>query len=134
MSDLTNKKIALLKGGPGSERKVSLKTAESVAEALRSKGAEVVEVDVTGPDFEVPADTYIAMNLIHGTFGEDGQLQAILEERGIRYTGAGVESSRIGFDKLLSKERFIAAGAPTPGFPDLFVGRQPAAGIGFPWL
>jgi len=114
MLDLTNKKIALLKGGPGSEREVSLKTAESVAVALLSKGADVAEIDVTGPDFVVPADAFIAMNLIHGTFGEDGQIQAILEQRGIRYTGAGVESSRIAFDKTLSKRRFLDAGAPTP--------------------
>lgn len=114
MIDLQNKTIAVLKGGPGSERAVSLKTAESVCEALRSLGANVVEVDVTGPDFEVPADTLIAMNLIHGTFGEDGQLQALLEARGIPYTGAGVEVSRIAFDKLQTKQRFIAAGAPTP--------------------
>lgn len=132
MPDLTNKKIALLKGGPGSERPVSLKTAESVAEALRSKGAEVVEIDVTGPDFDVPADTYIAMNLIHGTFGEDGQLQALLEQRGIRYTGAGAESSRVAFDKRLSKERFLAAGAPTPRSQNYPLdGSQPLA-IGFP--
>lgn len=114
MLDITNKKIAVLKGGPGSERKVSLKTAESVCEALRSKGANVVEINVTGPDFEAPADVFIAMNLLHGTFGEDGQIQAILERKGIRYTGAGVESSRIAFDKFLSKERFLAAGVPTP--------------------
>jgi D-alanine-D-alanine ligase len=114
MLDLKDKKIALLKGGPGSERKVSLKTAESVAEALKSLGADVVEIDVEGPDFEVPADTFVAMNLIHGTFGEDGQLQALLDARGIPYTGAGAESSRVAFDKFLSKERFIAAGVPTP--------------------
>lgn len=114
MLDITGKKIAVLKGGPGSERAVSIKTAESVAEALRSKGADLVEIDVSGPDFEVPDDVFIAMNLIHGTFGEDGQIQALLEQRGIRYTGAGVESSRIAFDKALSKERFIQAGVPTP--------------------
>lgn len=114
MLDLSNKKIAVLMGGPGSERKVSLKTAESVAEALRSVGADVIEIDVAGPDFEVPDDAFIAMNLIHGTFGEDGQIQAILEKRGIRYTGAGVEESRIAFDKFLSKDKFIAAGVPTP--------------------
>ncbi len=114
MLDLTGKKIALLKGGPGNERHVSIKTAESVAEALCSLGAEVVEVDVTGPDFVVPEGTFIAMNLIHGTFGEDGQIQAILEKRGIRYTGAGVETSRVAFDKALSKDKFIAAGVPTP--------------------
>ncbi|MCP5557465.1 MAG: D-alanine--D-alanine ligase [Verrucomicrobiaceae bacterium] len=118
MLDIAGKKIAVLKGGPGSERPVSLKTAESVAEALRSKGAEVIEIDVTGPDFEVPADVLIAMNLIHGTFGEDGQLQSLLEERGIPYTGAGAEVSRIAFDKALSKEKFIAAEVPTPRSQD----------------
>lgn len=114
MLDITGKKIAVLFGGPGSEREVSVKTAESVVAALKSKGAEVIEVDVTGPDFVVPEGVLIAMNLIHGTFGEDGQLQAILEERGIPYTGAGVQSSRIAFDKGQSKEKFLAAGAPTP--------------------
>jgi len=132
MLDLTGKIIALLKGGPGSERAVSLKTAESVAEALRSIGAQVIEVDVSGPDFEVPADTFIAMNLIHGTFGEDGQIQAILEKRGIRYTGAGVESSRICFDKALSKQRFIAADVPTPRSQDYVLDGPEPLGIGLP--
>lgn len=114
MTDLSGKTIAVLKGGPGSERAVSLKTAESVVEALLTLGAHVVEVDVTGSEFEVPADTLIAFNTIHGTFGEDGQLQAICEARGLRYTGAGVETSRIAFDKALTKEKFIAEGVPTP--------------------
>jgi D-alanine-D-alanine ligase len=114
MTDLSGKTIAVLKGGPGSERAVSLKTAESVVEALLTLGAHVVEVDVTGPEFDVPANTLIAFNTIHGTFGEDGQLQAICEARGLRYTGAGVETSRIAFDKALTKEKFIAAGVPTP--------------------
>lgn len=132
MLDLTGKTIALLKGGPGNERAVSLKTAESVAEALRSIGAKVVEVDVTSPDFEVPAGTFIAMNLIHGTFGEDGQIQAILEKRGIRYTGAGVESSRICFDKALSKQRFIVADVPTPSSQDYLLDGPEPLGIGLP--
>ena len=132
MIDLTDKTIAVLKGGPGSERAVSLKTAESVAEALRSIGAKVVEVDVAGADFSVPADTFIAMNLIHGTFGEDGQLQALLEQRGIRYTGAGVQSSRIAFDKGLSKDKFIAAGVPTPRSQLYPVDGSEKLAIGFP--
>ena len=114
MNLVAGKKVAVLMGGPGSERKGSEKTAEGVAEALRSLGADVLLVDVTGPDFEVPADVFIAVNMVHGTFGEDGQIQAILEQRGIRYTGAGVEKSRIAFDKNLSKDRFIAAGVSTP--------------------
>jgi D-alanine-D-alanine ligase len=112
--NLKNRKIAVLKGGPGSERPVSLKSAESVIEALRSLGAEVCDVDVTDTSFLVPQDVLIAVNMIHGTFGEDGDLQQILEKQGIPYTGAGVESSRTAFDKILSKEKFIAAGVPTP--------------------
>jgi D-alanine-D-alanine ligase len=114
MIDISGKTIAVLKGGPGSEREVSLKTAESVVEALSALGAQVVEVDVASEDFEVPAETLIAFNTIHGTFGEDGQLQALCEARGLRYTGAGVETSRIAFDKALTKQKFVAAGVPTP--------------------
>ena len=64
MLDLKDKKIALLKGGPGSERKVSLKTAESVAEALKTLGAQVIEIDVDGPDFEVPSDVFVVRSCI----------------------------------------------------------------------
>ncbi|TLD68409.1 D-alanine--D-alanine ligase [Phragmitibacter flavus] len=112
--NLKNHTIAVLKGGPGSERAVSLKSAESVSEALQSLGAEVVEVDVTSTDVVVPEGVLVAVNMIHGTFGEDGQLQEALEKQGVAYTGAGVESSRVAFDKLLSKEKFLAAGVPTP--------------------
>lgn len=111
---LANHKIAVLKGGPGSERAVSLKSAESVVEALKSLGAEVVEIDVTSTDFTVPGDVVVAVNMIHGTFGEDGQLQTLLEKQGVAYTGAGVETSRVAFDKNLSKDKFVAGGVPTP--------------------
>ena len=111
---LKNQKIAVLKGGPGSERAVSLKSAESVIEALILLGAVVCVVDVAAADFVVPGDAIVAVNMIHGTFGEDGQLQKILEERGIPYTGAGLASSKVAFDKILSKEKFIAAGVATP--------------------
>lgn len=111
---LKGRHIAVLMGGPGSERDVSLKSAESVVAALRALGAQVWEVDVRGPDFEVPAEAEIAFNVIHGTFGEDGQLQQVLEERGVRYTGARAESSRRAFDKIESKRAFEAAGVRTP--------------------
>ena len=108
------KHIAVLKGGPGSERDVSLATAAGVTKALRSLGAEVTDVDVRGADFEIPADAELAFLTIHGTFGEDGQIQQLLEDRGVLYTGEGVEVSRVAFDKILSKEKFDAAGVTTP--------------------
>jgi D-alanine-D-alanine ligase len=116
MIDLRNKSIAVLMGGPGSERKVSLASGAGVASALRELGANVVEVDVNGPDFVVPPGTDVAFNVIHGTFGEDGQLQRILEERGIAYTGEGVATSELAIDKIASKRRFDERGVPTAPF------------------
>lgn len=132
MTSIVGQKIAVLKGGPGSERRVSLKTAEGVAEALRSLGAEVVEVDVLGPDFHLPEGVAVAMNMIHGTFGEDGQIQALLEARGVRYTGEGVETSRIAFDKALSKERFLYHGVPTPRSQNLKLDGSEALALALP--
>ncbi len=106
--------IVVLEGGPGHEREVSLKSAEGVAQALREAGARVTPVDVRGPDFALPAEIDVAFNVIHGTFGEDGQLQRILEERGVPYTGAREASSRRAFDKVLSKKAFIENSVPTP--------------------
>jgi D-alanine-D-alanine ligase len=106
--------IAVLMGGPGSEREVSLASGKAVLKALQSTGCNAIGVDVKGAGFELPEGTGLAYNVIHGTFGEDGQLQSVLESRGIPYTGAGVTSSRTAFDKNLAKEKFIAAGVPTP--------------------
>ena len=126
MTSLEGSNIAVLKGGPGSERDVSLATAAGVSKALQSLGAEVTDVDVRGADFEVPPDTEIAFLTIHGTFGEDGRIQQILEDRGVSYTGDGVEASRCAFDKILSKERFDAHGVPTPQWEVLRAGERPS--------
>jgi len=107
-------KIAVLMGGPGSEREVSLASGKAVLGALREAGLEAVEVDLDEAALALPEGVGLAFNVIHGTFGEDGALQALLEEAGIPYTGAGVESSRVAFDKLLAKARFVAAGVPSP--------------------
>jgi D-alanine-D-alanine ligase len=131
MSELQNKQIAVLMGGPGAERAVSLNSGAAVARALRSLGANVVEVDVTGPDFEIPAGTDLAFNIIHGTFGEDGQLQAILDARGIPYTGEGEAGSRLAFDKIASKTRFVAAGVPTAKWEIVRKGSAPSLPLPF---
>ncbi|MEM0897237.1 MAG: ATP-grasp domain-containing protein, partial [Verrucomicrobiota bacterium] len=113
---IQGKHIAVLKGGPGSEREVSLASAASVVEALREREAVVSEIDVRGPEFEMGDEVDLAFNVIHGTFGEDGQLQKELNARGIPYTGAGARSSETAFDKVLSKKRFIEHAVPTPFF------------------
>jgi D-alanine-D-alanine ligase len=106
--------IAVLMGGPGSERQVSLASGNAVVTALRGLGFEVVPVDVDSTRVGIPAGVELAFNVIHGTFGEDGQVQQILEDLGMPYTGAGVRSSRVAFDKNLAKAAFVAAGVPTP--------------------
>ncbi|MGV3530824.1 MAG: D-alanine--D-alanine ligase [Chthoniobacteraceae bacterium] len=129
MIDLRNKRIAVLMGGPGSERKVSHASGAGVARALREHGADVAEVDVTGPDFTIPPGIEIAFNVIHGTFGEDGQVQRILEERGVSYTGEGVAESELAIDKIAAKQRFVERGVPTPGFEVLRKGDRPSLSI-----
>ncbi|HEU0274099.1 MAG TPA: D-alanine--D-alanine ligase [Candidatus Udaeobacter sp.] len=123
------KKIAVLMGGPGSERDVSLATGHGVSKALRSLGADVVDVDVRNDDFALPKDVDLAFITIHGTFGEDGQLQKILEDRGVAYTGDGVEASRTAFDKILSKERFRAHNITTPEWEVIEAGQRPTISI-----
>jgi D-alanine-D-alanine ligase len=130
-STLPVKKIAVLMGGPGSEREVSFATGKGVVNALRSLGAEVTEVDVKGPDFELPSDIELAFLAIHGTFGEDGQVQRILERRGIAYTGDGVAPSELAFDKIRSKEAFRDHGVTTPYWQIVTVGQRPTIPIPF---
>ena len=125
MIDLHGKKIAVLMGGPGNEREVSLASGAGVAKALRGLGADVTEVDVAGPDFVLPAGTEVAFNVIHGTFGEDGQVQRIMEARGVRYTGEGVAGSELAIDKIATKQRFLERGVPTAAFEILHDGALP---------
>jgi D-alanine-D-alanine ligase len=123
------KKIAVLMGGPGSERDVSLATGRGVSKALRSLGAEVVDIDVRDEDFALPKDVDLAFITIHGTFGEDGQLQKILEERGVPYTGDGVEASLAAFDKILSKEKFREHNVVTPEWEVVEVSQRPTISV-----
>jgi D-alanine-D-alanine ligase len=111
---LSEIKIAVLMGGPGSERQVSLASGKAVLNALLSLGLDAVPVDVSGTDIQLPEGTGLCFNVIHGTFGEDGQLQEILDAKGIPYTGARASSSRRAFDKCLAKQTFLAADVPTP--------------------
>lgn len=118
--------LAVVMGGPGSEREVSLRSGRAVARALRQAGHRVTEVEIEGSEVELPGDTGLCVLMIHGTFGEDGQIQGILDRRGIPYTGEGAEASRTAFDKLASKKLFDAAGVPTPRWEVLAPGQRPA--------
>ena len=115
-------KVCVLQGGIGREREVSLQSGRCVAEALRATGLDVVTSDIHPGDLTALDDDSIDVFFIalHGEFGEDGQLQEILEGRGLAYTGSGPEASRLAFDKTASKRLFAQASVPTA--PDVAFG------------
>ncbi len=111
-------RIGVLMGGRSLERDVSLRSGRRVSRALAELGHEVLDLDVDVnlvPTLksERPDLVYIAL---HGKFGEDGTVQELLEILDVPYTGPGVFSSTIGFNKALSKEIFRREGIPTPPF------------------
>ena len=109
-------KIVVMLGGPSAEREVSLRSGAGVAQALRSLGHTVVELDPQTPAWVLPPETDAVFLALHGTYGEDGTVQAQLEKLGVPYTGCDAEASRIAFDKVLTKQRCVAAGVPTAKF------------------
>ncbi|MGD1018798.1 MAG: D-alanine--D-alanine ligase [Verrucomicrobiia bacterium] len=128
-------KIAVLMGGPSAEREVSLRSGTAVANALAATGAKVVPMDIWDATFTIPANVDVTFLVVHGTFGEDGALQRILEERGVAYTGSSPEASALAFDKVAAKQSFVAAGIPTPAY-EAFENTQPIrprlGRLGFP--
>jgi D-alanine-D-alanine ligase len=108
--------VAVLAGGIGSERDVSIQSGRCVAEALQEAGFDVVTADIRPDNLEVLDDTSIDVFFpaLHGKFGEDGQLQQILEDKSLLYTGSGPAASRLAFDKMASKRLFAEAGVTTP--------------------
>ncbi len=110
-------KIVVMLGGPSAEREVSLRSGAGVVKALRSLGHTVFEIDPKTPDWVLPPEAdVVCLAPLHGTYGEDGTVQRQLEKLGVPYTGCDAESSRIAFDKVLTKQRCLAAHVPTAKF------------------
>ena len=109
-------KIAVLTGGIGSERDISLQSGRCVAEALKEAGFQVATADIRPDNLEILNDSSVDVFFpaLHGKFGEDGQLQQILEDRSLLYTGSGPKASEATFDKMASKKLFEQAGVATP--------------------
>ena len=118
------KKVGVLMGGPSTERDISLKSGRAVVEALRAAGYDVVDIDLKDRELDLPTGVEVVFVALHGEFGEDGQVQALLKERQIPYTGSGPAASRRSFDKLLSKRVFVEKGIPTPPFEILKRGQN----------
>ena len=105
-------KVAVLMGGIGQERDISIQSGRCVAEALEKAGLNVVTTDIGPDNMNILEDNSIDVFFValHGKFGEDGRLQQILEDKSLLYTGSGPAASRLAFDKMASKKRFAKAG------------------------
>ena len=109
-------KVAVLMGGIGEERDISLQSGSCVAQVLKEAGLDVVASDVGPDNLDILEDSSIDVFFLalHGRFGEDGQLQQILEDKSLRYTGSGPSACRLALDKMASKKAFAKAGILTP--------------------
>ncbi len=125
--------IGVLMGGPSSEREISLKSGKAVFEALKSVGLNVVAVDIATDSCEENERLLgskkidCAFIALHGRFGEDGQIQALLERMKIPYTGSGVRASQLAMDKTASHLIFESHGLRVPKYQILE--RNPYGGV-----
>ncbi len=111
-------KVAVLMGGPSSEREISLLSGNGVLAALREKGVDAHAFDPAVQSvFDLPREKFArAFIALHGRFGEDGTVQGVLETMKIPYTGSGVMGSALAMDKWRTKLVWLAAGVPTPRY------------------
>jgi D-alanine-D-alanine ligase len=108
--------IAVLMGGWSAEREISLITGAGVADALESRGHKVTRIDM-GRDVAqrlAEAAPDVVFNALHGTPGEDGTVQGLMDLMGLKYTHSGLETSVIAIDKELTKMVLVPAGIRMP--------------------
>ncbi|QBG46202.1 D-alanine--D-alanine ligase [Verrucomicrobia bacterium S94] len=116
MSEHEFSRVAVLKGGVSSERGISLKSGAAIAQGLRDGGYDVTEIDIQSEDFQIPDGIDAVFVALHGRFGEDGGIQRKLVEMKVPFTGSSAESSRISFDKILTRKVLEQHGVPVaPG-------------------
>lgn len=109
------RKAAVLKGGTSSEREVSLESGAAVAMALRKAGWIVTELDIKTPEVSPEMkEVDVVFPVLHGGFGENGEIQKALENAGLKFIGSGSAASTAIMDKVASKKIMDANGIPTP--------------------
>jgi D-alanine-D-alanine ligase len=109
-------RVAVLMGGWSAEREISLQSGQFVLEALLRSGVDAHAVDVDRQiDQRLRQDRFdCVFNILHGTGGEDGVIQGLLEMMELPYTGSGVMASALSMDKLMTKRVWEASGLLTP--------------------
>lgn len=110
-------RVAVLCGGDSSEREISLSSGRAVHEALATAGMNAALIDIRGGDFVArirETESDFAFLALHGKFGEDGTLQAVLDEAGIPYSGSGPAGARNAFDKTIARRLLADGGIAVP--------------------
>lgn len=113
---LKNLKIGVLMGGRSAERDISLKTGDSVLKSLKDSGYNAFGFDLDDNFINNIGKIDVCFIALHGTYGEDGRVQGVLELYGVPYTGSGLLASAIAMDKLKSRIIFEHYGINTPVF------------------
>jgi D-alanine-D-alanine ligase len=130
------KRVGVIMGGPSAERDVSLNSGRNIFAALQQKGYDAVAVDWKGLADDLGAHLRrervdVAWIALHGTFGEDGCVQGLLECYGIPYTGSGVLASSLAMDKVATRRIFDQESIESPRWRR-YHGAADVARIGFP--
>ena len=117
MSDRRPLHIVVLMGGWSAEREVSLSSGTGIAEALESLGHRVTRIDMARDVAARLAEARpdVVFNALHGTPGEDGSVQGMMDLLGLTYTHSGLATSVIAIDKILTKNQLVPHGIPMPG-------------------
>lgn len=121
--------VAVVMGGVSAERDISLRSGRAAVAGLRACGYEVTAVDLQDDSLVLPSGVDAVFLALHGTFGEDGTVQAELMHRGIPFTGSGVAASRLAMDKAASKSCWIEQGLPTASFHVITQPSSPPSGF-----
>jgi D-alanine-D-alanine ligase len=111
-------RVAVVMGGPSAEREVSIESGQAVMKALAALGHDAQSLDFDGRFVDALRDIRpdVVFNALHGTGGEDGTIQGILEWLGIPYTGSDLISCALAMDKHITKKLLAAEGLPTPAW------------------
>lgn len=142
---LSKAKIGVLMGGPSAEREISLKSAKSVIDVLKEMQLNVCPIDILTDDVDENKNLIKSFEIdccfiaLHGNFGEDGKIQAILDDLNIPYTCSDAKASKLAMDKVSSHEIFSKVGLKVPRFSvilkkDFFNNKNPLIEFDFPWV
>jgi len=128
-------RVGVLMGGVSSEREISLKSGKAIIAALGRQGFDVLPIDIVDSDSDKialalqGAGIDVAFIALHGQLGEDGKIQSILEKVNIPYTGSGVDSSRLAFNKATTQNYFKKNSINIPPYVTLSKGDQIDVGV-----